>query len=145
MMRLVSARWALLLFLLPIMMLSLAGCSSEDPVTPNEELELTAADVASQAGFITYAMANVLQDFSKTSVVNMYGPLYGSYMRDATGADTHYYTEGDQDLHWTPAGFSTTVSVTFEVSLTGGTPKAADGFGDFHAGTLAVRFELNNV
>jgi hypothetical protein len=87
-----------------------------------------------------------LQDFGETKdIAHMTEPLSGSYMYETTGVDTHYYTDGDQNLSWTPEGSTIDVSFTFDITLTGGTPKAADGSGTFHAGVLAVTFLVNDV
>jgi len=138
--------WSLLAILLSIAMFGLAGCSSDDPVSPNEEIELTAEDVAHQSGLITYAMAEVLQNFTKAeTTVQMFTPLTGFYQRNDDGADVRYYTLADQELIWTPAAFGEEIAITFDVTLSGGTPKAANGSGALHAGTLAITFDLDEV
>lgn len=145
--RLESYRWALLPAMLLLILGGLIGCSSDDPVTPHEEDEVTAEDVAHQAGYLAYAVSEVLQDFDKAvpELQTMVTPLSGQYMRDAGAGSTRYYTTGDQELVWTPEGFDLMVAVVFDITVTDGMPDTADGEGALHAGNLIVTFDLDGV
>jgi len=87
----------MLLALSAIAIFALGGCSSDDGVTPHDEQQLTAEDSAYQAGFVTAAMAQVLQEMNAKAVpvirsINQ-DHVYGSYLDD-----------GDADRVWTDGG-----------------------------------------
>lgn len=144
--RLDSRRWLLLPAAL-LLLGGLAGCSDDDPVTPQDEDQVTAEDVAHQSGYLAYAVSEVLQDFDKAAPVpqSMNSPLSGSYWKDESAGSTRYYTEGDQELVWTPADFEIEIGVTFDITVTDGSPDTADGSGNLHAGSLNASFELDGV
>lgn len=144
--RLDSRRWLLLPAAL-LLLGGLAGCSDDDPVTPQDQDQVTAEDVAHQSGYLAYAVGQVLQDFDKAvpEQRTMVSPLTGTYWRDATAGSTRYYTEGDQELVWTPADFEIEIGVTFDITVTDGSPDTADGNGNLHAGSLNASFEIDGV
>jgi len=145
--RLDSYRWLLLPAALLILLSGLSGCSSDDPVTPHDEDDVTTEDVAHQAGYLAYAIGQVLQDFDKAAPTeqHMTSPLSGYYWRDAGTGSTRYYTEGDQELVWTPADFDVQIGVVFDITVTGGAPDTADGSGALQAGSLNVTFTMSGV
>jgi len=144
--RLESRRWLLLPAAL-LLLGGLSGCSDDDPVTPQDEDQVTAEDVAHQSGYLAYAVSEVLQNFSKAAPEpqTMVTPLSGSYWKDEGAGSTRYYTEGDQELVWTPADFEIEIGVTFDITVTDGSPDTADGSGNLHAGSLNASFVLDGV
>ncbi|MCB1150593.1 hypothetical protein KDK88_03555 [bacterium] len=145
--RLDSYRWLLLPATLLVLLFGLSGCSSDDPVTPHDGDDVTAEDVAHQAGYLAYAIGQVLQDFDKAAPEQrqMTSPLSGFYMRDAGTGTTRYYTEGGQVLIWTPEDFDIEIGVVFDITVTDGSPDLANGTGFLQSGSLLVSFELNDV
>ncbi len=137
----------MLLALAAISIFAFGGCSSDDGVTPHDDPVIDADDAAYQAGFVTVAMARVLQDMSaKDAVVRNISQdyVYGSYWDD-----------GDQDRVWTdsanmlyvdfgglPHDMDIDSPVTFDIN--DATPGFANGTGSVDFAPL-VTFTIINV
>ncbi len=122
--------------------LGLAGCSSDDPVTPHDEAELTADDVAHQAGFIAYAIVNVLPTMASKAMPGLetIPGFSGDFWADSN--PDHVWTDADHFLTWTPEGFDLTVDCMFDITSTGG---LANGDGTLEAGDLVITFDITDV
>ena len=126
--------WTLLMTLLLTALFGTIGCSSDDPVTPHDETELTSEDVAHQAGFLAYSIVNVLPTMANKAMPGLESltGFYGDFWRD-TNPD-HVWTEApDHVLSWTPEGFNVTIACEFDITSVGG---LANGTGTLTAGTL---------
>lgn len=138
----------MLLALAAISIFALGGCSSDDGVTPNEEPEITAEDAAYQAGFITVAMARVLQDMTtKQPVIRTINQdhVYGSYWDDGE-ADRVWTDGGDNvlyvDFDGVPHDMAVDSQVNFDIN--DATPGLANGTGSVEF-TPTVTFNIVNV
>lgn len=122
-------------------LLGLYGCS-DDPVTPHEDTELTADDVAHQAGFIVYSMAELLPNVSSKAVpsIQTLAGFGGGYWKDGS----HVWTTADEGefLYWTPEGFSIDIAVYFDITAVAG---LANGTGSLESGGLNATFSLTDV
>ena len=138
----------MLLALAAISIFALGGCSSDDGVTPHDNSQMTAADAAHQAGFVTVAMANVLQEIAaKDDPVERNidrDHVYGSYLDD--GSEYRVFTDGTHmlyvDFDGLPHDMSEDSPVEFNIS--DATPGFANGSGsvDFPP---EVTFTIVNV
>jgi len=125
----------MLLALAAISVFAIGGCSSDDGVTPNEEPQVTVEDSAFQAGFVTAAMAQVLQEMSAKAVpvvrhINQ-DHVYGSYLDD--GDTDRVYTDGGAnilyvDFDGAPHVLGEDAPVQFDIN--DATPGFANGSGN---------------
>jgi hypothetical protein len=133
----------LLIALLLTAAFGLVGCSDDDPVTPNDETQLTAEDVAHQAGFLAYSIVNVLPTLSNKAIPELetIPGFDGDFWLERDPED-RVYTDGDHMLSWSPAGFNITVTCEFDITSIGG---LANGDGTLTAGDLVIDFDIEDV
>lgn len=136
----------LLLVLGAFCLYAVSGCSDDDGVTPNEELEITAEDAAQQAAFVAVSLMEVLDDLSsKDAALESVDEdcVYGSYWRE----DLHVWTEGthvvtvDFDCDGTADDENNGI-VTFDITKTG---DQANGSGGMDLGSVDLSFTLTAV
>ncbi len=138
----------ILLALAAIGIFALGGCSSDDGVTPDENPEFTAEDVANQAALVTLGMAQILQDMTNKSdpvIVNVsMGYVYGSYWDD--GDNNRVWTDSANklyvDINGLPHDLVMDTPVTFDITDTEG---LANGFGSLDFATFDVVFTIVSV
>ena len=136
----------ILLALAAIGIFALGGCSSDDGVTPDENPEFTAEDVANQAALVTLGMAQILQDMTNKSdpvIVNVsMGYVYGSYWDD--GDNNRVWTDSANklyvDINGLPHDLVMDTPVTFDITDTEG---LANGFGSLDFATFDVVFTID--
>ena len=132
---------------LAVLLLVLAGCGSDDSVTPNEQPTFTAEDAATQSGFIAAAMVRVFPDLNSKQA--------GDHVETVSDSrvDGSYWANFDTDHIWTDAenylvvqlgsGFEPG-NVTFDISAAG-TPRLANGTGSLSMGAVVVTFNVDDV
>ena len=131
----------LLITLLLTAAFGLVGCS-DDPVTPNEETQLTAEDVAHQSGFLAYSIVNVLPTLSSKATPSLETiPGFGGNFWSDSSPD-RIWTDADHMLTWTPEGYGFTLACEFDITAAGG---LANGDGTLTAGDLVITFDIENV
>jgi len=138
----------MLLALAAISIFAFGGCSSDDGVTPHDDSQMSAEDSAHQAGYVTMAMARVLQEMTTKAdfvVRNIdRDHVYGSY-RDDGDAD-RVWTEGGNilyvDFDGLPHDTMDDSPVNFDIN--DATPGLANGSGNVDFPPM-VTFTIINV
>ncbi len=120
------------------------GCGNDDPVTPHDELNWTADDVAVQVGYLTYAMVRVLPELhSKASpeTDSLGPPFTGLFWKDSN--PDRVWTTATEHLFWSPDDYEgVTFDVFFDISAMN---SLADGTGSLVVDPLTIAFELEDV
>jgi hypothetical protein len=138
----------LLLALAALMIFALGGCSSDDGVTPDEQLEFTAEDTANQAATVTMAMVRVLQEIGNKASTDIreinQEHVYGTYWDD--GDNDHVWTEPANmlyvDFNGLPHEIGQDYPVNFNITATEG---VANGSGNVNFFTFTVTFTISGV
>jgi hypothetical protein len=139
--RLKLTGWTLLTALMLTAAFGLVGCS-DDPVTPNDETQLTAEDVAHQSGFLAYSIVNVLPTLSNKAIPGLetIPGFSGDFWLDSN--PDRVFTDADHMLTWTPVGFNVSVTCEFDITAIAG---LANGTGTLTAGDLVIGFVITDV